>query len=61
MAIQNICSIEIKRYIAKELTHFLLLSDKIPESISINVIYKESVARLDLSTERLTEYFGGKK
>ena len=40
MAIQNICSIEIKRYIAKELTHFLLLSDKIPESISINVIYK---------------------
>ena len=48
---------KIKCYIANELTHFLILNGKAPSRIRIDVMYEESVAQLNIDTEKISEYF----
>ena len=49
---------KIKRHIANELTHFLILNGKAPSSIRIDVMYEESVAQLNIDTKNISKYFG---
>lgn len=57
MKVQNSNSNKIKCYIANELTHFLILNGKAPSSIRIDVMYEESVAQLNIDTEKISKYF----
>lgn len=39
---------KIKKKIADQLTHFLLLKDQKPEKVLVSVMYPESTARLEI-------------
>ena len=54
-------SYNVRRFITDELSHFLILQDKVPRSIKINIMYDESNASLDLNVDKIGKIFEKEK